>query len=165
MAHCNLTAQASRLSNYILQRNFFFFARMSCSEQSPLHGQASDRVCAFPNCSFKASRRKKKNFLLHLVPAKFGQKCRRFYQVNSGPDEENSPGGGLGALLGELKGLSGGGPLPAGREGWVERFERRGTEPFELWRWEFGQHCVRIQEILLKFIRNPKISRIMFNIF
>ena len=30
----NLTAQASRLSNYILQRSFFFFARMSCSEQS-----------------------------------------------------------------------------------------------------------------------------------
>ena len=59
LAHCNLTAQASRLSNYILQRSFFFFARMSCSKQSTFHGQASDRVWSFPNCSFKASRRKK----------------------------------------------------------------------------------------------------------
>merc|ERR1719311_1683894 len=41
------------------KRSPFFFARMSCSEQSPLHGQASDRVWSFPNCSFKASRRKK----------------------------------------------------------------------------------------------------------
>ena len=43
----------------LLLRSFFFFARMSCSEQSPFHGQASDRVWSFPNCSFKASRRKK----------------------------------------------------------------------------------------------------------
>ena len=28
----------------------------------------------------------------------------------------------------------------------VERFDRRGTEPFELFRSEFGQHCARIQE-------------------
>ena len=48
-----LTAQASRISNFVLQRSFFFFARMSCSEQSPFHGQASDRVWSFPNCSFK----------------------------------------------------------------------------------------------------------------
>ena len=60
VAHCNLTAQASRLSNYILQRSFFFFARMSCSEQSTFHGQASDRVWSFPKCSFKASRRKRR---------------------------------------------------------------------------------------------------------
>ena len=58
MAHRNLTAQASKLSNFILQRNFLFFARMLCSEQSTFHGQASDRVWSFPNCSFKASRRK-----------------------------------------------------------------------------------------------------------
>ena len=44
---------------FVFQHSFFFFARMSCSEQSPLHGQASDRVWSFPNCSFKASRRKK----------------------------------------------------------------------------------------------------------
>ena len=44
----------------IQQRSFFFFARRSCSEQSTFHGQASDRVWFFPNCSFKASRRKKK---------------------------------------------------------------------------------------------------------
>ena len=53
MAHCNLTAQACRLLNYILQRSFFFFARMSCSEQSAFHSQASDRVWFFPNCSLK----------------------------------------------------------------------------------------------------------------
>ena len=57
--HYNLTVQASRLSSNILQRSFFFFARMSCSEQSIFHGQASDRVWSFLNCSFKASRRKK----------------------------------------------------------------------------------------------------------
>ena len=44
----------------VLQRSFFFFARVSCSEQSTFHGQASDRVWSFPNCSFKASRRKKR---------------------------------------------------------------------------------------------------------
>ena len=31
----------------------------------------------------------------------------------------------------------------------VERFDRRGTEPFELFRSEFGQNSVRIKEILL----------------
>ena len=36
----------------------------------------------------------------------------------------------------------------------VERLDRRGTEPFELFRSEFGQNSVRIKEILLKFIRN-----------
>ena len=59
VAHGNLTGQASRLYNFILQRSFFSFARMSCSEQSIFHGQASDRVWSFPNCSFTASRRKK----------------------------------------------------------------------------------------------------------
>ena len=33
----------------------------------------------------------------------------------------------------------------------VERFDRRGTEPFELLRSEFGQNSVRIKEILLEF--------------
>ena len=51
----------------------------------------------------------------------------------------------------------------------VERFDRRGIEPFELFRSEFGQRCVRIQEILLEFIRNPKnlgmLQCSMFNIF
>ena len=60
MAHRDLTAQANRLYNFILPRSFFFFARMSCSEQGTFHGQAFDRVWSFPNCSFKASRRKKK---------------------------------------------------------------------------------------------------------
>ena len=50
----------------------------------------------------------------------------------------------------------------------VERFDRRVIEPFELFRSEFGQRCVRIQEFLLEFIRNdrrnPKNSG-MFNIF
>ena len=33
----------------------------------------------------------------------------------------------------------------------VERFVRRGTEPFELFRSEFGQDSVRMKEILLEF--------------
>ena len=37
-------------------------------------------------------------------------------------------------------------PVPA----LVERFDRRGTEPFELFRSEFGQNSVRIKEILLE---------------
>ena len=32
----------------------------------------------------------------------------------------------------------------------VERFDRRGIEPFELFTSEFAQRCVRIQEILLE---------------
>ena len=47
VAHQNPIAQASRLYNCILQRSFFFFARMSCSEQSTFHGQTSDRVWSF----------------------------------------------------------------------------------------------------------------------
>ena len=48
----------------------------------------------------------------------------------------------------------------------VERFGWRGIEPFELFRSEFGQNSLRIEEILLEFIRKPKISGIiMFNIF
>ena len=62
VAHCNLTAQGSRLSNYTLQRSFFFFARMSCSEQSVFHGQASDRAWFFSELLFQsvAAKRKKK---------------------------------------------------------------------------------------------------------
>ena len=36
-----------------------------------------------------------------------------------------------------------------GVAGLVERFDRRGTEPFELFRSEFGQNSVRIKEMLL----------------
>ena len=43
----------------------------------------------------------------------------------------------------------------------VEGFDRRGTEPFELFRPEFAQHSVKIQEFSLE---NSKISGI-FNIF
>ena len=43
----------------------------------------------------------------------------------------------------------------------VERFDRRGTEPFELFRPEFAQHSVKIQEFSLE---NSKISG-NFNIF
>jgi hypothetical protein len=39
-----------------------------------------------------------------------------------------------------------------------------GSNPFELFRSEFGQNSLRIEEILLEFMRNPKISG-MFNIF
>ena len=43
---------------------------------------------------------------------------------------------------------------------WVERFDRRGTEPFELLASEFGQNSFKIQEFSLE---NSKISEI-FNI-
>ena len=59
MAHYNLTAQASRLSSNILQRSFFFFARMSCSEQSAFHGQASDRAWFFSELLFQSVAAKK----------------------------------------------------------------------------------------------------------
>ena len=42
----------------------------------------------------------------------------------------------------------------------VERFDRRGTEPFELFRSEFGQNSAIIQEIMLEFIRNSDIFKI-----
>ena len=60
MAHINLTAQASRLSSNILQRSFFFFARMSCSEQSAFHGQASDRAWFFSELLFQSVAAEKK---------------------------------------------------------------------------------------------------------
>ena len=47
---------------------------------------------------------------------------------------------------------------------WVERFDRRGTEPFELFRSEFGQRCVRIQGIFARIHQKFKKSG-MFNIF
>ena len=79
VAHCKLTAQACRLSNYILQRSFFFFARMSCSEQSAFHGQASDRAWFFSELLFQNSKRrgKKKELseparLAGLVPSPRG---------------------------------------------------------------------------------------------
>ena len=40
----------------------------------------------------------------------------------------------------------------------VERFDRRGIEPFELFTSEFGKNSLRIEEILLEFSRNPKNS-------
>ena len=42
----------------------------------------------------------------------------------------------------------------------VERFDRRGTEPFEQFRSEFGQNSARIKEILLEFIRNSEIFKL-----
>ena len=74
--YSTLTVLASRLSSNILQRSFFFFARMSCSEQSAFHGQASDRAWFFSELLFQ-SVAAKKNELLHvttgiyLVLAKF----------------------------------------------------------------------------------------------
>ena len=48
----------------------------------------------------------------------------------------------------------------------VQRFDRRGIEPLELFTSEFGPNSLRIEDILLEFIRNPKIPGIiMFNIF
>merc|ERR1711965_1149121 len=58
--HYNLTVQASRLSSNILQRSFFFFARMSCSEQSAFHGQAFDRAWFFSELLFQSVAAKKK---------------------------------------------------------------------------------------------------------
>jgi len=58
--HYNLTVQASRLSSNSLQRSFFFFARMSCSEQSAFHGQAADPVWFFSELLFQSVAAKKK---------------------------------------------------------------------------------------------------------
>ena len=55
-----VNVQASRLSSNILQRSFFFFARMSCSEQSAFHGQASDRAWFFSELLFQSVVAKKK---------------------------------------------------------------------------------------------------------
>ena len=65
--------------------------------------------------------------------------------------EATKPGAGPGEQ-GPVRGrraLHGGGAVPRLDEG----FDRRGIEPFELFTSEFGQRCVRIQEILLEFIR------------
>ena len=43
----------------------------------------------------------------------------------------------------------------------VERFDRRGIEPFELFRSEFGQNSVKIQECSLENLKKSEI----FNIF
>ena len=51
----------------------------------------------------------------------------------------------------------GGGAVPR----WVERFDRRGSEPFEPFRSEYGQNSFKIQEFLPE---NSKISE-KFNIF
>ena len=40
----------------------------------------------------------------------------------------------------------------------VDRFDRRGIEPLELFRSEFGQNSLRIEEILLEFIPSTPIS-------
>ena len=44
----------------------------------------------------------------------------------------------------------------------VERFDRRGTEPFELFTPEFGQNSVKIQCILLTKIKKIRIINIYF---
>ena len=56
----DLARRASRLPNYILQCSFFFFARMSCSEQSAFHGQAADPVWFFSELLFQSVAAKKK---------------------------------------------------------------------------------------------------------
>ena len=50
-------------------------------------------------------------------------------------------------------------PAEAGAA-WVERFDRRGIEPFELFTSEFGQNSFKIQEFSLE---NSKISEKIFN--
>ena len=56
----DLARRASRPPNYILQCSFFFFARMSCSEQSAFHGQAADPVWFFSELLFQSVAAKKK---------------------------------------------------------------------------------------------------------
>ena len=58
----DLARRASRLSNYTLQCSFFFFARMSCSEQITFHGQASDRVWFFSELLFQITAKTKNLF-------------------------------------------------------------------------------------------------------
>ena len=59
----DLARRASRLPNYILQCSFFFFARMSCSEQSAFHGQTADPVWFFSELLFQSVAAKKKKDL------------------------------------------------------------------------------------------------------
>ena len=42
-------------------------------------------------------------------------------------------------------------------EAWVERFDRRGTEPFELFRSEFGQNSCKIQEFSLEKLNKKRL--------
>ena len=61
---------------------------MSCSEQSPLHGQASDGVWSFPNCSFKASapeKKRKKTFLPSIVDGRGSSSDFAFYSLGRCP--------------------------------------------------------------------------------
>ena len=65
----NLLVQASRLSSNSLQRSLFFFARMSCSEQSAFHGQAADPVWFFSELLFQsvAAKKKKKKKIFFVL--------------------------------------------------------------------------------------------------
>ena len=70
------------------------------------------------------------------------------------------PGNGGYAVSGRgvtARNAASGEPMPA----WVERFDRRGNEPFELFTSEFVQNSFKIQYISLE---NSKMSEI-FNIF
>ena len=53
-----LARRASRLPN--LQSSFFFFARMSCSEQSAFHGQTADPVWFFSELLFQSVKKERK---------------------------------------------------------------------------------------------------------
>ena len=74
---------------FILQRSSFFFARMSCSEQNPLHGQASDRVWSFSELLFQNVKREKRKerkkgtcgFQLNFKNAILGRKISRRWEL------------------------------------------------------------------------------------
>ena len=60
-----LFSLVARLKVTKWQRSFFFFARVSCSEQSAFHGRAADPVWFFSDLLFQsvaAKKRKKRGF-------------------------------------------------------------------------------------------------------
>ena len=57
--HTEISPHRQAGSTMFFAAQFFFFARMSCSEQSTFHGQAFDRAWSFRSSLLKTSRRKK----------------------------------------------------------------------------------------------------------
>ena len=61
----------------------YIYISMSCSEQSTFHGHAFDRVWSFPNCSFKASRRKKRKKNIKKYRHRCAARSRSLLQVSA----------------------------------------------------------------------------------
>ena len=80
----DLARRASRLPNYILQCSFFFFARMSCSEQSAFHGQAADPVWFFSELLFQsvAAKKRKKEKNIYWFDTSINSWFFKFFKIS-----------------------------------------------------------------------------------